>query len=107
MRIRGSADLPDGARLQISVVRMTTRETVALVQVAVQGKTFETAPLMSRQGPLPTDLYRFEVLAHFNPAWQPDHVLRATRDGHSLRGPGMTRGTGGQPAFFLSEEHRL
>ena len=62
---------------------------------------------MGSRGPLPVDLYRFDVLAHFNPAWQPEQVMRATHDGRSLRGPGITRGTGGQPAFFLREERRL
>ena len=65
------------------------------------------AEIEATRGPLPVDLYRFDVLAHFNPAWQPEQVMRATHDGRSLRGPGITRGTGGQPAFFLREERRL
>ena len=107
MRVRGNVDLPDGTRLQISVLRVANGETVERLQVTVQDRAFETAPFMGPRGPLPPDRYRFDVLAHFNPAWQPDAVLRATHDGHSLRGPGVTRGTGGEAAFYLREERRL
>lgn len=107
MRVRGRADLPDGTRLQVSVVRAATDETVQVVQVTMEGGAFETAPFMGPRGPLPEDLYRFDVLAHFSPAWQPEHVLRATDGGRSLRGPGVTRATAGQPVFFLHEEVRL
>jgi len=107
LRVRGTASLPDGTRLQVSIVRVATGETVLVAQMTVEDKAFETAPLMDSRGPLPVDLYRFDVLAHFNSAWQPEQVLRATHDGRSLRGPGITRGAGGQPAFFLREERRL
>ena len=107
LRVRGTASLPDGTRLQVSIIRAATGETVLVAQVTVEQGSFETAPLMTRRGPVPTDLYRFDVLAHFNPAWQTEEVLRATHDGRSLRGPGITRGTSGQPAFFLREERRL
>jgi hypothetical protein len=107
LRVRGTASLPDGTRLQVSIVRVATGETVHIAQMTVEDGAFETAPLMGERGPLPVDLYRFEVLAHFNPAWQPEQVMQATDDGRSLRGPGITRGTGGQPAFFLRKERRL
>jgi len=107
LRVRGTASLPDGARLQVSIVRVATGETVMIAQVTVQDRAFETGPLVGPRGPFPVDLYRFEVLAHFNAAWQPAQVLRATHEGRSLRGPGITRGTGGQAAFFLREERRL
>jgi hypothetical protein len=107
MRVRGRADLPDGTRLQVSIVRAATNEIVHVVQVTIEDGAFETAPLMGPRGPLPVDLYRFDLLAHFNPAWQPERVLRATGDGRRLRGPGITRGTAGQPAFILHEEVRL
>jgi hypothetical protein len=107
LRLRGTANLPDGTRLQVTVARVATGETVLITQMTVEGKSFETEPLMGPRGPLPVDLYRFDVLAHFNSAWQPEQVLRATHDGRSLRGPGITRATGGQPAFFLREERRL
>jgi hypothetical protein len=107
MRVRGRADLPDDTRLQISVVRVAANETVKVVQVTLRDGAFETAPFMGPRGPLPEDLYRFDVLAHFNPVWQPERVLRTTGGGRSLRGPGVTRGTAGQPAFFLQEEVRL
>lgn len=107
LRVRGTASLPDGTRLQVSIVRVATGETLMIAQVTVEDRAFETAPLVGPRGPFPEDLYRFDVLAHFNPAWQPEPVLRATHDGRSLRGPGITRGTGGQAAFFLREERRL
>jgi len=107
LRVRGAANLPDGTRLQVSIVRVATGETVLVAQMTVEDRAFETAPLMGARGSLPVDFYRFDVLAHFNPTWQPEQVLRATHDGRSLRGPGITRGTGGQPAFFLREERRL
>ena len=107
LRVRGTASLPDGTRLQVSIVRVTTGETLMIAQVTVEDGAFETAPLVGPRGPFPVDLYRFDVLAHFNAAWQTQQVLRATHDGRSLRGPGITRGTGGQAAFFLREERRL
>jgi hypothetical protein len=107
LRVRGRASLPDGTRLQVSVVRVASGESVLIAQVTIQDQAFETAPLMNPRGPFPVDLYRFDVLAHFNAAWQPPGVLRATHDGRSLRGPGITRGTAGQAAFFLREERRL
>ena len=105
--VRGTANLPDGTRLQISVTPGGAKTPVAVVQVTVSARAFETPAVFGPRGPLPPDLYRFEVLAHFNAAWQPPQVLRATDDGHALRGPGVTRGTGGQAAFFLREERRL
>jgi hypothetical protein len=107
LRVRGTASLPDGTRLQVSIACVATGETLMITQVTVENTAFETTPLWGPSGPLPVDLYRFDVLAHFNSTWQPEQVLRATHDGRSLRGPGITRGTGGQPAFFLREERRL
>ena len=107
LRVRGTASLPDGTRLQVSIVRVATGETVLVAQATIEDKAFETAPLMGPRGPLPVDLYRFDVLAHFNPTWQTEHVMRATDGGRALRGPGITRGAAGQPAFFLHEEVRL
>jgi len=107
LRVRGTSSLPEGTRLQVTIVRVATGETVLVAQMTVENKTFETEPLWGPRGPLPVDLYRFDLLAHFNSTWQPEQVLRATHGGRSLRGPGITRGTGGQPAFFLREERRL
>ncbi|HVP14578.1 MAG TPA: hypothetical protein VMS88_03475 [Terriglobales bacterium] len=105
--VRGSAALPDGARLQIRLVRARTGEVVYVTQVTVQDRAFETGAIFGPDGPLPVGLYRFELSAYFDPASQPASVLRATRDGTSLRGPGVTRARRGQPAFFLREETRL
>jgi hypothetical protein len=107
LRVRGTASLPDGTRLQVSIVSVATGRTILVAQMTVENQAFETVPLWGPSGPLPVDLYRFDLLAHFNPTWQPEPVLRATHDGRSLRGPGITRGAGGLPAFFLREERRL
>ncbi len=107
LRIRGRAELPDGTRLQITIAEAATGKRVDVVQVTVRDRKFETAPLWGERGPLPPALYRFVVETQFNPAWQPEQVLRATENGRSLHGPGMKRGTAGQPAFYLTEEHRL
>lgn len=107
LRVRGRAELPDGTRLEIRIVNVTSGRILTRAQVTVQDRGFETAPLMGERGPFPPDLYRFELVAQFNPAWQPERVLRATDQGRALRGPGITRGSAGQPAFFLREERRL
>jgi hypothetical protein len=107
VRVRGSVDLPDGTRLQVAIIRVKTGEILMVAGASVERHEFETPPLMSPNGPFPEDLYRFEVSAQFNEAWQPGDVLRATQDGLSLHGPGMTRGAAGQVGFFLSQERRL
>lgn len=107
LRVRGSAGLPDGTRLQITIVRASTGETVRQIQVLVQDHAFESPPLMSDRGPFPPDLYRFDVLALFDATWQTAEVLAATDHGRRLRGPGMTRGNLGVSAFVLHQERRL
>ncbi len=107
LRVRGSAGLPDGTRLQITIVRVSTGETVKQIQVLVQDRAFESPPLMGDRGPFPPDPYRFDVLALFDATWQTAEVLAATDQGRRLRGPGMTRGNLGVPAFVLHQERRL
>jgi hypothetical protein len=62
---------------------------------------------MGASGPLPVDDYRIEVLTFFNDAWQTPEVLRVTRDGMTLRGPGMKRDGAGGAAYRMVVEHRL
>ncbi len=104
LRVFGTANLPDGTRLQISVRPAGGGSSVAMSQVEVQDHHFTTPPLMGDLGPLPPATYRFEVLAHFTADWQPVQVLRATDRGRNLRGPGITRSRQGGPAFYLMEE---
>lgn len=104
LRVRGSADLPEGTRLQIAIRRPNERSTVAMAHVEVHGRQFESPPLVGEFGPLPKERYRFEVTARFTPDWQPSTVLRATGDGKTLRGPGITRDRNGDAMFFLSKE---
>jgi len=105
--VTGRVRLPDGTRLQIAIRSPAGREAVAMAQVVVQGLQFDTPPLLGDRGPLPKGDYRFEVLAHFNADWQSPEVLRATADGTSLRGPGMTRARDGGATLFLAREARL
>ncbi len=104
MRVTGGADLPEGTRLQLSIKRPGERTTVAMAHVEVHDRRFESPPLMGEYGPLPQATYRFEVTARFTPDWQSASVLRATGDGKSLRGPGITRDRNGDAMFFLSKE---
>ena len=104
MRVVGGADLPEGTRLQLSIKRPGERTTVAMAHVEVHDRRFESPPLMGEYGPLPQARYLFEVTARFTPDWQAASVLRATGDGKSLRGPGITRDRNGDAMFFLSKE---
>ena len=64
-------------------------------------------PVTGPAGALPIGDYTIEVLAHFSDTMQPASVLAATEGGRRLRGPGMTRGRFGIPAFQIVEDHRL
>lgn len=107
LRIRGRIDFPDGTRLQITMVDQERHQQVGRWQMTVEDGRFDSPPILGANGPLPTSLYRLEYLAHFNEAWQPKSVLEATRNGRTLRGPGVTRSRQGPGAFFLVEERRL
>ncbi len=104
LRVRGSADLPEGTRLQIAIKLPHERSTVAMAQVEVHDRRFESPPLVGEYGPLPKARYRFEVTARFTPDSQSATVLRATSDGKTLRGPGITRDRNGNAMFFLTQE---
>jgi hypothetical protein len=76
-------------------------------QVLLANHRFDSPPILGERGPLPVDDYRFEVLAHFDSLWQSPDVMRATRNGLALRGPGVTRDRLGRAAFWLEREGRL
>ena len=78
-----------------------------MAHVFVHERQFDSPPMLGERGPLPAGDYRCELLAHFNPDWQTAEVLRATGDGRSLRGPGITRTRGGKAALFLTQESHL
>lgn len=107
LRVRGQVDFPDGTRIQVSIHEREGGRMVKRFQVVVRNRKFDSPPLIGARGPLPVADYRFEVLAHFNEAWQTPEVLRGTDDGHSLRGPGITRGNQGEAVFRLVEEARI
>lgn len=107
LRVRGTMDLPDGARMQLSIYRTGSNEMVSCVQFTVANHRFDSPPIIGPQGPLPAADYRFEVLVHFDSTWQPENVMRATHDGLALRGPGITRARSGAAAFFHTEERHL
>lgn len=104
LRVRGRANLPDGTRLQVAVRPEGGGVSLAMTHVTVHGNRFESPPLVGDLGPLPPARYRFEILAHFTPDWQDAGVLRATNEGRTLRGPGITRSRQGDAAFYLVEE---
>ena len=107
VRVRGTADLPDGTRLQVSIYHKATHEMAGRFQVILANHRFDSPPIIGERGPLPVDDYRFELLAHFDPLWQSPDVMRATRNGLALRGPGVTRDKLGRAAFLLEREGRL
>src|SRR6185503_4207627 len=91
LRVRGQVGFPDGVRLQISIFRKGTKDMVGRVQVVIENHRFDTPPILSDGRPLPHGGYRFEYLSLFNEAWQGEEVMRRTREGQGLRGPGITR----------------
>jgi hypothetical protein len=107
VRVHGRLELPDGTRVQLSIVRADTKEMVHRMQVYVRDGRFDTPPVRPGGKPLPPGRYRFEYFALFNAAWQKPEVLRQTGGGRTLRGPGITRDQAGGAAFFLVEERTL
>ncbi len=104
LRVFGRVNLPEGTRLQVAVRPRGGGSSVAMTQALVSDGRFETVPIAGDMGPLPPGIYRFELLAYFTPEWQTAAVLRATDDGRTLRGPGITRTKQGEAAFRLEEE---
>jgi hypothetical protein len=106
VRARGTTSLPDGVRLQLSLIPAGSGLPVARTQFTVRAGRFDSPPLGLGE-PLPPGAYTAELLALFDSSWQPAEVLRATDDGRALRGPGMVVGNGRIPALIHREEQRL
>lgn len=104
LRVKGHSRLPDGTRLRVAIRRPDGRQALAQVQMTLEAGAFESPPIIGAREPLPRDRYLFEISAHFTPDFQPAAVLRATDDGRSLRGPGMTRTSVGDAMLYLVEE---
>jgi hypothetical protein len=104
LRVKARVRLPEGTRVQIAVRPGTQPAAVAMSRVFVQDGIVESPPMMAESGPLPVALYRIELSAQFTSAWQTPAVLRATNDGKSLRGPGITRSRIGAAMFRQVEE---
>lgn len=107
VEIRGAMDLPDGTRIQVSLYRRGAEQAAGRAHAYVRGHRFVSPPIMGERGPLPQEDYRIEVLTFFNDAWQTEAVMRATHDGRTLRGPGVTRDGTGAAAYRVVEERRL
>jgi hypothetical protein len=107
IRVRGNLDLPAGTVLQIAVSRAGERWPFTRIQFALDGRHFDSPPILGPRGPLPTGTYRFELVTRFDSSWQTAEVLRASDDGRDLRGPGVTRDLEGHAAFVHVEERRL
>jgi hypothetical protein len=106
MRARGHLELPDGARIQVSIRRADGSE-LGRVQVHVLGRGFDTPPIFDNGRPPAQGDYHFVVSAQFNGAWQPENVLSETNNGLDLRGPGVRRGNHGEAMFEIAVEKRL
>lgn len=106
LRVKGVIHLPDQTRLQVAIREAEGRGSLAMAQMSVVDGHFDSPPLIGDSGPLPAARYRFEVLAHFTPEWQPPSVMAELQGGRHLRGPGITRGTNNEVAFYLVEELR-
>lgn len=104
LRVHGGAELPDGTRLRVAVRQPGEPATLAMAEVEVEGRRFESPPLVGESGPLAPGRYLVEVTARFTTESQSQAVLRATGGGRSLRGPGITRDRNGDAMFFLSQE---
>jgi hypothetical protein len=107
MRVRGTVGFPDGTRLQVAIYRKPSRLMVQSVQVTILNGAFDSPPVIGERGPLPLDDYHFELRSFFDDSWQSASVLRATDDGRTLRGPGITRDRLGRAAFLLERDVRL
>jgi hypothetical protein len=107
MRVRGTAGVPVGTRLQVAIYRKPSSQMVQSVQVTIVNGAFDSPPLIGEHGPLPRGDYHFELRTFFDANSQPPEVLRATDDGRTLRGPGMTRDRLGRAAFLLERDARL
>ncbi len=107
VRVKGRVRLPDGALLQIAVKEPGGTTSVAMAQVRVAGRAFDTPPLLGERGPLPRGSYRFEVLAHLTEEWQGAEVMRALAAGGPLEGPGITRARDGRAALYVVKEGAL
>ncbi len=104
LRVRGRARLPDGTRLHVALRHRGERNSLAMVQVEVTGGAFDSPPIVGESGPLPKGRYVFDITTQFLPEWQPPEVLRATDNGRSIRGPGITRTRVGTAMFELTQE---
>ena len=104
LRVKARVRLPEGTRVQIAVRPGTDPAAVAMAQVLVQDGEVESPPMMAESGPLPVARYRFELSAQFTTVWQSPGVMRATNDGKSLRGAGITRTRIGAATFRQVEE---
>ena len=107
VRVRGTVDLPDGTRLQVSIYRQPDHVMVARLQVLIAQRQFDSPPVLGEHGPLPAGDYSFELVAHFNDVWQSPGVMNAARRGLDLHGPGMTRDRIGEAVFLLTREAPL
>ena len=104
LRVSGDVELPNGTRLQLAIKRPGSTVTVAMSQVEVLDRHFESPPLLGEFGVLPPDRYVIDVSARFATDAQSAAVMRATGDGRTLRGPGVTRDRNGIAVFLVSQE---
>ena len=107
IRVRGDLHLPAGTVVQVAVTRAGEHWPLTRIQFPLDGRHFDSPPILGPRGPLPPGTYRFELVTRFDSTWQTAEVLRATSAGRDLRGPGVTRDLEGHAAFSHVEERRL
>lgn len=107
LRLRGRLNLPDSARIQITLKHPGENQPLIVTQTLVLAGGFDTAPVYVHGGNPPADNYVFEISSQFNRVWQPQQVLAATHNGLDLRGPGMRRGDHGEAVFRITLEKHL
>jgi len=107
VRARGTARLPDGTRLEISILHEGDPSPVMRLQVPIEAGRFDSPPVLGEHGPIAEGDYMFDVLARFDDVSQPPQVLSATDEGRSLRGPGMGRDRAGVAVFHVVRRGRV
>ncbi|NOT35066.1 MAG: hypothetical protein HOP12_13020 [Candidatus Eisenbacteria bacterium] len=104
---RGELQFPDSTLVTVTLSRAGERHALAQAQAVIRRGRFVTAPIFGSEGPLATGNYRMEITALFDAGIQPEIVMRSTRDGQNLRGPGITRDRFGVPAYHHEQELTL
>jgi len=106
LRASGRLDLPDDTMLELIVYAPGGAQVLARSEFPLEGRHFESPPILGQGGPLPTGHYHFQLRCRFDPDVQPPAVMQAVANGGKLRGPGIIRIHSGMVAFVHDLETR-